>query len=76
LTFRPSVYRVCVRVLKSVYGSWPIPPPTSELVTILRSNRKKLWRREGIDRPNKHEAEYAARIFLEIEREAKRSSEG
>lgn len=72
--FRPSVYRVCVRILRRLYGEWPIPPSLDELIRFLRNPEKKLWRKEGIKRPNYREAHYAARVFLEFKREKVRTS--
>lgn len=69
MTFRPSIYKVCVRILRRRYWKWEIPPSLDELVAILRSTKKKLWRTEGIKKPNHLEAYHAARVFLELKRE-------
>lgn len=69
MSFRPSVYRVCVRILRRRYWKWEIPPSMDELIAILRNEEKKLWRKEGIKKPNHQEAYHAARVFLELKRE-------
>lgn len=74
MMFRPSVYRVCVRILRRRYDGWPVLPSSDELVRLLRNTEKKLWRKEGIKRPEYREARYAARVFLELKREKVRTS--
>lgn len=67
--FRPSVYRVCVRILHKWYDGKKDPPPPHHFVMLLRDDLTKMWRREGISKPSVREASMAAQVYCELRRE-------
>ena len=64
LKVRPSVYRASVRFLRKYYRG-DVPPEPIFMVSILRDNYAKPWRKEGFQKPNVREAVLAAGVFAE-----------
>jgi hypothetical protein len=76
--FRPSVYRVCLRLLHAWYDSRELPrtgrSPELTLVTLLRDEKNRPWRREGVEKPNPREALMAARVYVQCRSARRRGS--
>jgi hypothetical protein len=72
--FRPSVYRGCLRLLKSWFWTRDeknLPPP-AHMALMLVDNRNAPWKRARFPKPTFREALYAARVYHELGRNGTR----
>jgi len=75
--FRPSVYRICLRLIREKFeGGTQLS--AEEIAQSILNDPNRAWRHHGIGRPTWREALMAARIWLQLRggEEAVRATEG
>jgi len=63
--FRPSVYRICLRLIREKFGGGA-KLSAEEIAQSILNDPDRAWRHHGIGRPTWREALMAARIWLQL----------
>jgi hypothetical protein len=64
--FRPSMYRLCLELIRRRFGG-NAPRSAEEIAQAILNDPERSWRKMRRDRPTWREAVMAARVYLQVE---------